>query len=130
MLIYFIISIVSIIISFFAFMDSIIINEFSLCPAVLIGVSFLQAMIFKSNAFNDDDGLLTNTTAYSIREPRVDIDAYRKNMKYHYICKMVIIPVLLLFVIHFNSILKIVASISMYLLSFMPVKILARIDKK
>lgn len=127
MVVYFIVTIVGICASFFLFFDSIVLNWMSLVPTILVLVSLLQAMIFKSYANGDEKDLPTNNTAYSFIE--IDKNAYRLGMKWHYMCKMIIIPPLLLFVIHFSSVYKVILSILIYVLSYIPVKFLVKLDQ-
>ena len=127
MAVYFIVSILVICVSFFAFFENVVINGLSLLPIILVLISFLQAMIFKSYACGDEEDLPTNNTAYSFIE--TDKKAYRSGMKWHYVCKMAVIPPLLLFVVHFSSIYKVILSILIYVLSYIPVKFLVKLEQ-
>ena len=98
-----------------AFLENIEVNWFSMVPVILILVSFLQAMIFRSYSSGEDD-LTTNNTAYSFIE--TDEKAYRSGMKWHSICKLVVILPLFLLVIYFPSLHKVILSILLYGLSY------------
>ena len=92
-----------------AFLENIEVNWFSMVPVILILVSFLQAMIFRSYSSGEDD-LTTNNTAYSFIE--TDEKAYRSGMKWHSICKLVVILPLFLLVIYFPSLHKVIVCTS------------------
>ncbi len=126
MTIYLIVSILAIIVSVFIFFDSIIISSGSICPIVLIGLSILQAIIFKSEYNEPKDH--TNATNYSTRE--MDYEVLRLSMKYHTLTKIAIIPLLCVFIIYFNTVIKIAVPICIYLLSFFPVPLLVKYSKK
>lgn len=84
-------------------------------------------MIFKSYAGGDEEDLPTNNTAYSFIE--IDKKSYRLGVKWHYICKMVVIPFLLLFVVYFSAVYKVILSILIYVLSYIPTKFLVKIEQ-
>ncbi len=128
MVVYFIISILVICFSVLVFFENIVINGLSLLPIILALISFLQAMIFKSYAGGgDEEDLPTDNTAYSFIE--IDKKSYRSGMKWHYICKMVVIPLLLLFVVYFSAVYKVILSILIYVLSYIPVKFLVKLEQ-
>lgn len=126
MVVYFIISILVICFSVLVFFENIVINGLSLLPIILALISFLQAMIFKSYA-GDEEDLPTNNTAYSFIE--IDKKSYRSGMKWHYICKMVVIPLLLLSVVYFSAVYKVILSILIYVLSYIPAKFLVKLEQ-
>ena len=117
MVVYFIVTMLVICASFFLFFNSVVINWASLIPVILVLISFLQAMIFKSYAKGNEEDLSADNTAYSI------------GMKWHYVCKMIVIPLLLLFVIYFSSVYKVILPILIYALSYMPVKFLVKAEQ-
>ena len=127
MIVYLMVSILVICVSLFPFFEKVVVNWMSLLPVMLVLLSFVQAMIFKSYANADGEDLATDNTAYSFSE--TDKTAYRSGMKWHYICKMVAIPLLLLFAIYFSSPYKIILPILIYALSYMPVKFLVKIEQ-
>ena len=100
----------------------------SLVPAILILVSVLQALIFRSYAYGHEDPLSADHTAYSPNE--IDKESYRLGMKWHYRCKLAIIPVLILFIIFFPPLYKVIVSVSVYAVSYLPVKLFVRLEKK
>lgn len=127
MVVYFIISILVICFSGLVFFENIVINGLSLLPIILALISFLQAMIFKSYASGDEEDLPTDNTAYSFIE--IDKKSYRSGMKWHYVCKMAVIPLLLLFVVYFSAVYKVILSILIYVLSYIPVKLLVKLER-
>ena len=128
MIVYFIVSALMIGVSVIVFWEHLVIGGFSLVPVALILVSLLQAMIFRSYVNEKDENLDINNTVYTLHE--VDRAAYRLGMKWHYICKMVIIPPLVLLTVHFSSLYKFIFSILLYLFSYLPVKFLVRWEQK
>ena len=127
MVVYLLISILVICVSFFVFFESVVINGLSLIPISLLLVSFLQAMIFKSCANGDEEDLSINDTAYSFFD--INRKSYQLGMKWHYVCKMSVIPLLFLLAIYFPSIYKVILSILIYVLSYMPVKFLVKLEQ-
>ncbi len=118
-------SIIAIIASAFVFFEHIVISSASIAPLVLIGLSIFQAVLFKLQENEKWDH--TNNTAYSTGE--VDVDATKLSMKYHALTKIAIIPLLCVFVIYFNTAIKIVVPIAIYLLSFFFVRLLVKFSK-
>lgn len=110
-----------------AFLANVEVNWFSMVPVILILVSFLQAMIFRSYG-NGEDDLTTNNTAYSFIE--TDKEAYRLGMKWHSICKLVVILPLFLLVIYFPSLHKVILSILLYGLSYIPAKFMVKREQR
>lgn len=127
MIVYLIVTMLVICASFFLFFNSVVINWASLIPVILVLISFLQAMIFKSYAKGNEEDLSADNTAYSFVE--IDKKAYYIGMKWHYVCKMIVIPLLLLFVIYFPSVYKVILPILIYALSYMPVKFLVKAEQ-
>ncbi len=123
MTIYLIISILATIASVFIFFENIIVSSGSVCPLFLIGLSILQAVIFKSEKRDH-----TNETNYSIQE--LDYESINLSMQYHALTKIAIIPLLCVFIIYFDTAYKIAVSMGIYLLSFLPVRLLVKFRKK
>ena len=127
MTVYFAVSLLGLVISLFPFWSYVNIHTLSLAPIVLMFVSLLQISMFRSYAKPDAE-LPTDSTSYTTRE--VDKVAYRIAMKYHSLCKLVILPPLCALVFYGNGIFKISVSVALYLLSFLPVKFLVRWEQK
>ncbi len=123
MAIYLISSILAVVASAFFFFDSIIISSESACPLILIGLSIFQAVLFKSEKRD-----YTNTTNYSLEE--IDFEAVNLAMQYHALTKIAIIPLLCVFMIYFNPVLKIAIPMFIYLLSFLPIRFLVSLNRK
>lgn len=128
MTVYLCISFVAIVLSLFPFWSYVNIHVLSFAPIVLIFVSLLQISVFRSYAKPDAELWRTDNTMYSSRE--VDQEAYCIGMKYHSICKLVILPPLCALIFYGNGIFKISVSAVLYLLSFLPVKFLVRWEQK
>ena len=128
MIAYFLVSCSVLIASCFVFRSWLVLNPLSLAPAILILVSLFQALIFRYYANAEKDELSADNTAYSMND--LDFDAYRKGMKWHSVCKAVIIPPLILFAIFFSAPVKVIGSILLYVLSYFPVKLLVRLEQK
>ena len=127
MTIYFVVSLLGLLISVFLLWSYVNIHVLSFAPIVLIFVSLLQISIFRSYAKPDAE-LPTDSTSYTTRE--VDKVAYRIGMKYHSLCKMAILPPLCALIFYGSGILKITLAVVLYLLSFLPVKFLVRWEQK
>ena len=113
--------------SFFVFSGTVNLGVWSLVPAILILVSVLQALIFRSYANGHEDPLSADHTAYSQNE--IDKESYQLGMKWHYRCKLAIIPVLILFIIFFPPLYKVIVSVAVYAVSYLPVKLFVRLEK-
>ena len=127
MAIYLGVSLGALLISLFPLWSYVNLHVLSLAPLVLIFVSLLQISVFRSYAKPDAE-LPFDNTMYSSRE--VDKVAYRIGMKYHFLCKMAILPPLCAFIFYGSGILKIVLAVAVYLLSFLPVKFFVRWEQK
>ena len=127
MTIYLFVSFGTIFVSMFPLWNYVNIHVLSLAPLVLMLVSLLQISVFRSYAKPDSE-LPTDSTSYSARE--VDREAYRIGMKYHSLCKMAILPLLCALIFYGSGLLKIVLAAVLYLLSFLPVKFLVRLEQK
>ena len=124
MSIYYIISFFSLFLSTLFFWKQIIVSGASLFPIIIALISIIQSVIFKSY-WNSDN---SENTAFSLRE--IDDESYKASMKWHYICKSIIIPTFMVFVIFFNNTIKIVIPISIYFMSYLPVRLLVKFDHK
>ncbi len=125
MTIYLIISLLAVVISVFVFFESLTISALSIVPTVIIVLSALQAAIFNSSANKENDR--TDNTAFSANE--IDCKAVKLGMKYHALCKLAIIPLLFIFVLYFGTAVKIAIPIIIYILSFLPVRLLVKYAK-
>lgn len=125
MAIYLWVSFGAILASLFPLWNHVNIHALSIAPIVLMLVSLLQISVFRSYAKPDTT---IDNTMYSSRE--VDQEAYRIGMKYHSLCKLIILPLFFALIFYGSGILKIALAAAVYLLSFLPVKILVRREQK
>ncbi len=125
MTIYLITSLLATVISAFIFFESLTISAFSLVPIVIIALSAFQAVIFNSSAKEENNR--TDNTAFSTHE--IDHKAAKLGMKYHALCKLAIIPLLFIFVIYFDTAWKLFLPLFIYILSYLPVRLLVKYAK-
>lgn len=126
MILYFIVSGLALAASIFLFFENIIISSASIVPIGFIGISILQAIVFKSleNEKKDHENYITFSTH------EIDAEAEKLSIKYHILTKLSIIPSLCLFVIYFDSTWNIIFPICIYFLSFLPVRHLVKYSEK
>ncbi len=118
MAIYFISSLSATAISILFLHDLMVFNASSAIPIALIVISLLQSVVFSSISKQKFDP--TNATSYSLSE--VDYKKATTAMKYHSLVKLAIVPLMCPFIIYFNGIVKAVASLCIYILSYLAVR--------
>lgn len=124
MSVYYIVSLLGLFLSALLFREQIIISGVSLFPIIIALISVIQSIIFKSNINCDSN----DNTAFSLRE--IDYESYRVSIKWHYLCKSIIVPILMVFVIFFNNVLKIIMPVSIYFISYLPIRLLVKLGHK
>ncbi len=125
MTLYYILSFAALIASLPFAREQLCISGGSVIPLSLIAVSILQALLFKSAEHEQSDLQGLN---YSREE--IDRAALRLGMKYHALTKLIVIPPLCVFIVYFDSVWKGLASVGLYLLSYLPVRFLVRAFRK
>lgn len=125
MVLYYILSFLVIFISLFVFHNHIIIGSGSWVAIILVLVSILQSFVFKSFTKNEEVHLVNNT-AFSLYE--MDLKLYQIGMKWHYRFKLIIVPILCIFILYFEDLWKILLSIIIYILSYIPVRLIVKIE--
>ncbi len=123
MLIFYLAVILITVISLSLFPEQIVINKGSLTPIILSVISLFQVLTFKDAENGEYD-----SNNYSLID--IDMDAYKKSLKYHKICKIASVPLMLYFTVFFGTVIKAVCSVAIYILAHFPPKLLVKFEGK
>ena len=127
MTIYLLSAFFSFVVAFFIFPHSVNITSMSLLPLCFIVVTAIEISLLKEQQKQSIDDYRLNNTAYSFRE--IDLNKIICSKKWLFRNKLISIPFLLLFVLYFNSGLK-VLSVLLFVLTYPISRIFVIIENK
>jgi hypothetical protein len=106
--------------SLFLFWRSLSLSPLSLVPLALMGLSLLQMLLFKEQGETDTR---LDTTAYSLHEDGLTAHDHARLMQLHRDARAIVLPLLAVFCLYFGAIVKVVAPLAIYALSFVAVRV-------
>ncbi len=121
MVTYMTVSFLTVFASLLLFWRKVSLSPLSLVPLVLMGLSLLQMFLFKEQSETDER---LDSTAYSLHEDGLIGRDYTRLMQIHRDARLVILPLLAVFCLYFGTIVKIVAPLAIYALSFVAVRVI------
>ena len=127
MIVYMIVSFLAVFGSLFLFWRDLSLSSLSLVPLALMGISLLQMFLFKEQSETDPS---LDSTAYALHEDGLTAHDHTRLMQIHRDARLIILPLLLIFCLYFGAIVKIVAPIIIYALSFVAVRVVFLWQKK
>ena len=116
MTIYWCLSFLSIVISFFAFHSHLVILPISVLPLALLLLSVAEIFLLKGEQSQSIDDYRLNNTTYSFRE--IDLAKVNCSKKWLLLLKKISLPLFLLFALYFDSAIKCIFSVLIYVSTY------------
>ena len=128
MTIYMCLSFFSIVISLFVMYPHIVISPISIFPLLLFTISVLEVFLLKGQQNQSVDDYRLNNTAYSFRE--VDLTKINCSKKWLLMFKKISLPLIFFFALYFNSTIKCLFSILIFVLTYILSRVFVMIENR